>query len=118
MKILFLVVFVFSLLLTVPSVHASSFSIEAVGSTIGLGTSDLKETTIHILNWVLGLLALTALVMIIFGFAFNYLGSGQSDIVRERAQKVLQTAIIGLVIVLLAWAIVIFVARTTANVTS
>lgn len=120
-----LLAFVFSVaMLTIacaPAVHATtptSFSIESVGSSIGLGNADLKETTLNILRLALSFLTLVALVMIIFGFAFNYLGSGQSDVVRDRAQKVLMSGIIGLIVVLLAWAIVLFVARTTANVTS
>ncbi|MBI3115589.1 MAG: hypothetical protein HYZ09_03835, partial [Candidatus Kerfeldbacteria bacterium] len=36
----------------------------------------------------------------------------------DKAKKVISAAVIGLIIVLLAWAIVIFVAGTTANVST
>ncbi len=95
-----------------------AISLEPIGPTLGFTDTDLKTATLHTLSTVLGYLALTALVMILFGVAFNYLGSGQSDVVRERVRNVLQTTVIGLVIVLLAWAIVAYVARTTSNVTT
>lgn len=94
---------------------ASTFSIESIGSTLGLGSADLKSTTINILEWSLGILALAAVSMIILGI-FIVASSGDSDR-GERARRLIAGAIMGLIIVLLAWAIVIFVANTTANVT-
>ncbi len=96
---------------------ATSFSIESVGSTLGLGTSDLKQTVVNILNLVLGLLALIAVVMIIIG-GFTWLTAGGNEEKVDKAKKIISAAVIGLIIVLLAWAVVIFVARTTANVTA
>lgn len=96
--------------------QTTSFSIENVGGTLGLGTSDLKSTVINILQWVLGILALVAVAMIIFAGFIAATASGEER--GERAKKVIVGAVIGLIIVLLAWAIVIFVAGTTANVTS
>ena len=96
---------------------ASSFSIESIGSTIGLGTSDLKTTVVNILNLVLGLLALIAVVMVIIG-GFTWLTAGGNEEKVDKAKKIISAAVIGLIIVLLAWAVVIFVAKTTANVTT
>lgn len=98
--------------------HAqTSFSIESVGGSIGLGNADLKETVINILNLALGLLALVAVVMIIIG-GFTWLTAGGNEEKVDKAKKIISAAVIGLIIVLLAWAVVIFVARTTANVTA
>jgi MFS family permease len=103
-------------LIALPSLAQTSFSIENIGGTVGLGSSDLKNTVVNILQWVLGILALVAVAMIIFsGFIA---ATSQGDERGERAKKVILGAVIGLIIVLLAWAIVIFVAGTTANVTS
>ena len=107
----------FLVLILVPLVvqaQATTFSIESVGSEIGIGSADLKQTTINIIQLILGLLALIAVVMIIFS-GFIAATASESELC-ERARKTIVGALIGLVIVLLSWAIVIFVARTTANV--
>lgn len=91
----------------------TSFSIESVGSSIGLGNADLKTTTINILQLVLGFLALVAVTMIIASVIIAATSSERA----EAAKRTITGAIIGLIIVLLAWAIVLFVARTTGNVT-
>ncbi len=105
------------LLLAMPFVAsaATSYSIEPV--EVGLGTADLKETVINIIQWVLGILALVAVVMIIIG-GFQWMTAAGNEERIEKAKKVISAAVIGLIIVLLAWAIVIFVAGTTANVTT
>ena len=95
--------------------QATTFSIESVD--VGLGTSDLKETVINILQLVLGLLTLIAVVMIIWG-GFTWLTAGGNEEKVEKAKQIITAAVIGLIVILLAWAIVIFVARTTANVTN
>jgi hypothetical protein len=95
---------------------ATPFSIENVGGTWGLGTADLKGTVINILQWVLGLLALVAVIMIIFG-GVQWMTAGGNEDKIEKAKKIISAAVIGLIIVMLAWAIVIFVANTTKNVT-
>jgi hypothetical protein len=94
----------------------TSFSIENIGGSIGLGTADLKQTVINIIQWVLGILALVAAIMIIYG-GFVWLTAGGNEESVEKAKKIISAAVVGLIVVLLAWAIVIFVARTTANVT-
>ncbi|MFH0952648.1 MAG: hypothetical protein V1838_05755, partial [Patescibacteria group bacterium] len=104
------------MLVALPVAAQTSFSIENVGASVGLGTADLKDTVVNIIQWVLGILALIAVVMIIIG-GFQWLTAAGNDEKIEKAKKVISAAVIGLIIVLLAWAIVIFVAGTTANVT-
>ena len=94
---------------------ATPLSIEDIGGTLGLGTADLKATVINILQWVLGILALVCVVMIIIGGVM--LMTPTSEEKAEKAKKIITGAVIGLIVVLLAWAIVIFVAQTTKNVT-
>lgn len=96
---------------------ATTFSVESIGSSIGLGNADLKTTVINILNLALGLMALVAVVMIIIG-GFTWLTAGGNEEKVDKAKKIISAAVIGLIIVLLAWAVVIFVARTTSNVTT
>lgn len=104
------------LLPTAALAQATSFSIENIGGSIGLGTSDLKQTVINIIQWVLGILALVAVVMIIYG-GFTWLTAAGDDTKIDKAKKVISAAVVGLIVVILAWAIVIFIAGTTANVT-
>ncbi len=87
-----------------------------LGTTLGLGSADLKATVINILQWALGLLALVAVVMIIAG-GFMWMTAGGNEEKIEKAKKLISAAVIGLIIVLLAWAIVIFVVGVTGNVT-
>src|SRR5580765_4206493 len=96
--------------------QATTLSIESIGSQVGLGDADLKTTVINILQLVLGLLALIAVIMIIIG-GFTWLTAGGNEEKVDKAKKIISAAVVGLIIVLLAWAIVIFVARTTSNVT-
>lgn len=96
---------------------ATSYSVESIGSKLGLGEADLKETVLNILNLVLGLLSLVAVIMIIIG-GFTWLTAGGNEEKVDRAKKIISAAVIGLIIVLLAWAVVIFVAKTTSNVTT
>lgn len=106
------------LALVSPHAHATttatSFSIESVGGSVGLGNADLKTTVINILNWLLGILALVAVTMIIASVVVAATNSERA----EAAKKTITGAVIGLIIVLLAWAIVLFVANTTSNVTA
>ncbi len=106
------------LILALPFVAsaATSYSIEDIGSQVGLGTADLKDSVINIIQWILGILALVAVVMIIYG-GFTWMTAAGNEDRIEKAKKIISAAVIGLIVILLAWAIVIFVAGTTANVT-
>ncbi len=99
--------------------HATttSFSIEQIGSSIGLGNADLKTTVINIIRWVLGIMTLIAVALIIYAGFVWLTAAGNEDNV-DKAKKIISAAVIGLIVILLAWAIVIFVANTTANVTT
>lgn len=97
-------------------VAARALSFENVGATLTLGTADLKETVVNILNLVLGLLALIAVIMVIIG-GFTWLTAGGNEEKVDKAKKIISSAVIGMIIVLLAWAIVIYVADTAKNVT-
>ncbi len=108
--------FALALVVAPIAVAQTSFSIENIGGSVGLGTSDLKQTVVNVIQWVLGILALVAVLMIIVG-GFQWMTAAGNDERIDKAKKIISAAVIGLIIVLLAWAIVIFVAGTTANVT-
>lgn len=107
-----------STLLVVPALaHAQVTIDQELGRTFNLGTADLEATVINIVQWALGLLALVAVVMIIIG-GFRWITAAGNEEKIESAKKLISAAVIGLIIVLLAWAIVIFVVGVTANVTT
>lgn len=99
-------------LLFAQSVRAVSFYDPS--SSLGLSTADLVTTVTRIIQWVLGLLGLIAVIMIIIG-GFRWMTAGGNEEKVEAAKKILTAAIIGLIIVLLAWAIVIFATGTLNN---
>lgn len=96
---------------------ASSFSIESVGSSIGLGNADLRTVIVNVIRWVLGFVTLVAVGYMIYGGYFWLTAAGNEQRVEKAKQVILQAAI-GLVIMLMAWAIVLFVARTTGDLTN
>jgi hypothetical protein len=55
--------------------------------------------------------------MVVWG-GFTWLTSGGSEEKVESAKKIISAAIIGLIVVLLSWAIVLFATKTTTNVIS
>ncbi len=94
--------------------HAYAVSYRDVSSDLGLGTADLVDTVVNLVNWVLGLLGIVAVIMILIG-GFRWMTAGGNEEKVESAKKILYAAVIGLVIVLLAWAIVIFTTNTLSN---
>jgi hypothetical protein len=104
-----------TVLVVLMPIISSALTLEGVGDTIGVGSADLKSTVIKIIQWVLGLLGLIAVIMIMYG-VFGALTSSGNEDKMAFAKKTIIAAVIGLVVVLLAWAIVFFVARTATNV--
>ncbi|MFA6908511.1 MAG: pilin [Patescibacteria group bacterium] len=101
---------------SLPLVASAELIDDTFGSTFGLGTSDLETTVVRIIQWVLGLLGLIAVIMILIG-GFQWMTAGGNEEKVASAKKIISAAVIGLIVVLLAWAIVIFVVNTTGNVT-
>ncbi len=95
----------------------TTFSIENIGSSLGLGTADLKQVVVNIIQWVLGIMALVAVVFIIYGGGLWLTSRGNADKV-DKAKRVIVAAVVGLVIILISWAIVVYVIRTFVNVTT
>lgn len=96
---------------------ATSFSVESIGGQVGLGNADLKQVILNVIRWALGIVTLAAVVYMIYGGYLWMTAAGNESRVEKAKQVILQAAI-GLVICLLAWAIVYFVAKTVANTTT
>ena len=74
----------------------------------GLGTNDLKDTIIAVLNVLLGFLGIIAVIVILLG-GFKWMtAAGNEDKVAE-AKKLLGAGIVGIIIILSAYAIATYV---------
>lgn len=78
------------------------------GAATGLGKADVRFTTARIINAALGLLGIIAVVIILYaGFKWMTAGGNEENV--KSAQKILFAAVIGLIIILSAYAITRFV---------
>lgn len=86
-------------------------------SGAGLGDKDLVDTIAAIIRVALGFLGVIAVVIILLG-GFKWMTSGGNDTKVGDAKKLIYAGIIGLVIVLSAYAIASFVITKIAGVTA
>lgn len=93
------------------------FGITAVeGSGIALGSGDVRETAGRIINVALGFLGIIAVVIVLVG-GFKYMVSGGSEEKTQEARNLIFAGVIGLAIILSAWAITQFVIRQLIGAT-
>ncbi len=89
-------------------------AVSVIDPSSGLGfasDTDLIETIVAVVRWALGLMALVAVIMIIYGGFVWMTAGGNADRV-DRAKKILLNAVIGLIVVMLSLAITFFVMNT------
>jgi len=103
----FIFVLVFFFVSFVP-VFAVELGIEAVEEEIELGGEDIRVIVARIINVFLGLLAVIALVLVLYG-GFLWMTAGGDAEKVAKAKKVLVNAAIGLGIILTSWAITVFI---------
>lgn len=82
----------------------------------GYGNAGLSEIIGNIIQIVLSLLGLVAVVLIIIG-GFQWMTSGGNEEKIKSAKKLMGSALVGLVIVILAYAIAAFVIGKLSGVT-
>jgi len=86
----------------------SQTGMNELGTVYGNQKTDLRVLVGKIINVVLGFLAIIFLALAIFA-GFQYMTSGGNEEQTKKAISLLKNAIIGLLIILLAWAITKFV---------
>ena len=114
----FLLVFSLPVIISVQAANAQGVPFDPSGkiaNTLGLPKGDLKATVIRFIQWTLGFLSIVAVILVIYG-GFTWMTAGGNEEKVTTAKKILTSAIIGLVIILLSWAIIVFVAKTVSNV--
>lgn len=81
------------------------------GESVGLGGNDLETTVVGLLEFALGVLAVVAVVFILYA-GFTWMTSrGQTSAI-EKAQQTLTRAVIGLLIVMAAWGMTRYIVGT------
>lgn len=83
----------------------------------GYGTNDPEQVIKNLINWVLGILALIAVVLILVG-GFQWMTAAGNEEKVDKAKKIIVAAIIGLVIVMMAWGISLYAVRILAGATN
>ncbi len=78
------------------------------GSDAGLGSADLQDTAAGLIRVALGFLGIIAVVIVLFG-GFKWMTAGGNDEKVSEAKRLLISGVIGLAIILSAWAITEFV---------
>lgn len=92
------------------------FGTTEIEDTTALGTADLQTTVTRIINVALSLLGIVAVVIILIG-GFEWMTAGGSEDKVETAKKRIMYGIIGLAIILSAWAITKFVLNALGDAT-
>jgi hypothetical protein len=105
-------------LYAMPAVAAAQASLGIeYGAETGLGSRDLKDTITAVLNVLLGFLGIIAVIVILLG-GFKWMTAmGNEEKVGE-AKKLIGAGIVGLVIILAAYAIAIYVVGTISEATT
>jgi len=90
------------------TLNANDLGIGAIEGSIKLGSGDVRETAARIINVALSFLGIIAVVIVLLG-GFKYMIAGGNEDKTAEAKKLIVSGIIGLAIILSAWAITSFV---------
>jgi len=86
-------------------------------TAIGLGTQDVRTTVSNVIRAFMGLLGIVAVVIILLG-GFKWMTAGGNEDKVGEAKKLIISGIIGLVIIMSAYAIAQFVVGAIVNGTA
>ena len=97
--------------------NANDLGVGAIQNDIKLGSGDVRQTAARIINVALGFLGIIAVVIVLVG-GFKYMISGGNEEKTSEAKNLIVSGIIGLAIILSAWAITSFVIGQLLTATS
>jgi len=90
------------------TLNANDLGVGAIQGTVKLGSGDVRQTAARIINVALGFLGIIAVVIVLLG-GFKYMIAGGQEEKTTEAKNYIISGIIGLAIILSAWAITSFV---------
>lgn len=103
---------------TVGTLTADDLGITAIeDSGIKLGGGDVRQTAARIINVALSFLGIISVIIVLVG-GFKYMISGGEEKKTTEAKNLIVSGIIGLAIILSAWAITRFVVNSLLTATS
>lgn len=102
---------------TMAQLTANDLGVNAIEGDIKLGSGDVRQTAARIINVALGFLGIIAVVIVLVG-GFKYMISGGNEEKTQEAKNLIVAGIIGLAIILSAWAITSFVIGQLLTATS
>lgn len=104
--------------IALPSVNAAlTDNLNEVNTTAGLGENDLTETIGSLISTLLAFLGVIFLILIIYAGLLWMTAAGNEDKVKK-AQSILLSSVIGLIILLSAYAISYFVIGQLSTATN
>jgi len=108
-------------LVVVPLAASAATTIEPGLATIapylGLGTRDVRVTVANIINVAMGLLGIVAVLIILLG-GFKWMTAMGNEDNIKKAKQLIVAGIIGLIIILSAYAIATFAVGSILNATT
>jgi len=100
-----------------PELTTETLGTDAVENSTALAGGDVRQTAARLINVALGFLAIIAVIIVLVG-GFQYMLSGGDTSKTEAARKLIVSGIIGLAIILSAWAITSFVISRLVTATT
>lgn len=98
-----------------------AFSVDAqtikTNYDLALGNTSPLDLAVGIINWGLGILALIAVVIILWG-GITWMTSGGQEEKIEQAKKIIRNGVIGLVIILASWGIAYYLINRLFEMTN
>ena len=85
-------------------------------SELDLGTTDIRTVISQVINIIMGFLGVIAIIIILLG-GFKWMTAGGNEEKVAEAKKLMISGVIGLVIVLAAYGIALFVVTALTNAT-
>ncbi len=86
-------------------------------TTIGLGTQDVRTTVGNVIKAFMSLLGIIAVCIILFG-GFKWMTAMGNDAKIDEARKLIISGVVGLIIIMMAYAIAAFVVGAIVNGTT
>lgn len=93
--------------LSLPVFAATDFGL-GYGTYLGLGTQDIRVTVMNIVRIFLGFIGIIAIILVIYA-GFLWMTSAGNEEKISKAKEIMKNAVIGLIIILSAFAIVSFI---------
>lgn len=97
--------------------NVNDLGVGAIQNDIKLGSGDVRQTAARLINVALGFLGIIAVVIVLIG-GFKYMVSGGNEEKTSEARRLIVSGIIGLAIILSAWAITSFVISQLVSATN